>query len=222
MDLLDDATALHLEAAQEALRQIVRDIAEGSGVVVRKRGGWQVRREQRGVWRHLSLGDLAKLPDVRIRMQAEWGFDSREALLAFLRTAGRLDSGDWLSDWVVFDAVSFRIQQPIQVFQAAAPVQLASQVLRLVMQSGAFVVRLDLVDTTPFQGPPTIHLRLFAKDENEASEERQDLVGLQACTPEDPTYLSSGNSRLAPKVWRRFLDDTEPRPLPLLFGVCVL
>ena len=61
------------------------------------------------------------------------GFDSREALLAFVRTAGRLDSGDWLSDWVVFDAVSFRIQQPIQVFQAGAPVQLASQVLRLVI-----------------------------------------------------------------------------------------
>ena len=40
MDLLDDATALHLEAAQEALRQAVRDIAQGSSVVVRKRGGW--------------------------------------------------------------------------------------------------------------------------------------------------------------------------------------
>ena len=45
VDLLDDATALRLEAAQEALRQIVRDIAQDSGVVVRKRGGWRVRRE---------------------------------------------------------------------------------------------------------------------------------------------------------------------------------
>ena len=65
------------------------------------------------------------------------------------------------------------------------------------------------MDTTPLQGPPTIHLRLLAKDENETSEEKRDLMGLQACTPEDPTYLSSGNSRLAPKVWRRFVDDRE-------------
>ena len=78
VELLDDATAHHLEAAQGGLRHIVRDIARSDGAVVRQRSCWQVRREQRGVWRHLTLSDLATLPDVRIRMQADWCFASVE------------------------------------------------------------------------------------------------------------------------------------------------
>lgn len=217
---LDDIHVLCLGAATRALQQLVTDLVRQNGPAMRKRGPWRPRGDQRGVWKLLRVGDIPHLPDLKIRMQSEWIFTSRDIIKLFLDQAAWLHARDGLNDWIVFCAVTLQVNRKPRPSRGTDGFDLADSRIRVKMQHAVYDIVLYLNDMTPTADEATIALQMSVRGpEDDGSDDIDDIIELHALSPAEPSFSYPRSPVLRRTTWERLFDSNYSEPFPLLFGV---